>query len=160
MVKPSGPWRQRAVNLLRAVRDVAPDDHPPSSRARAAPGPHRALFDDYLRDLGEARQHANGWIQSIIDKEEDRTGDRQEAIRIVSERRPVGAVAHGVVIATVRRYWLACDALNREADPPRRVAPEDLVLGWLVEEGHDDLAEFLAGLPYWPIGLDTDDHWV
>ena len=38
--------------------------------------------------------------------------------------------------------------------------PEEFLLRWLVTDRLDELAEFLAGMPYWPIGMDEDGNWV
>jgi hypothetical protein len=69
-------------------------------------------------------------------------------------------VAHKFVIGVIRTYWLRCDALNDTMPATRRTAPEQLVLGWLLESGDDDLGAFLAQLPYWPIGQDAGGDWV
>ena len=37
---------------------------------------------------------------------------------------------------------------------------EEFLLGELLRGGHEDLAEFISGLPYWPIGMDADGRWV
>jgi hypothetical protein len=150
-------WLERATELLRAIQDVAPDDHPRVGSEGSTT--HRDLFDQYLTELREAKELAEGWWEALIaTEEEDRTGDREQAIANVEGRRPVGPVAHGAIIEVVRKFWLACAALNRQVSEVERVAPEEFVLGWLTSE-YQDLAAFLSRLPYWPIGLDQT-NWV
>ncbi len=152
-------WNARVGAMLDAIQDVAPQGHPP----RGGPGsaPHRGLFRQYVEALRQAKILADAWWQALIDtEEEDRTGDREQAVENVRMRRPVGPVAHGAVIAAIREFWLRCAALNREVAEQERVAPEEFVLGWLAALNHLDLAEFLAGLPFWPIGMDTKGNWV
>ncbi|MHC4469333.1 MAG: hypothetical protein ACYTDY_00755 [Planctomycetota bacterium] len=121
---------------------------------------HRVLFDEYVTELREVAEQANAWFQALVDVEEERTGDLAQAEMNVKERRPVGPVADGSVIAVVRRFWLACAELNIGETETERVAPEEFILKWLVTAGHDDLAELLSGFPFWPVGLDNSDNWV
>jgi len=50
--------------------------------------------------------------------------------------------------------------LNGRVTQDQKVAPEELVLAWLIYANHLELAEFLADLPFWPIGLDQKGNWV
>jgi hypothetical protein len=159
MAKPKTRWRSRIQNLIAAAKDVAPEDHPSSAKSDLSKK-HRALFKEYLAELGEAKETAEGWWGALILAEEERTDDHDQAVENVEERRPVGPSVHGSVIAVVRKYWLACDSLNRLVDRPERVPPEEFVLGRLVDGNHDDFAEFLAGFPFWPIGLDREGNWI
>jgi hypothetical protein len=142
-----------------AAKDFSPDvDYSPQSRGSAA---HQALFRQYVTAFEAAKEDAEEWWDSLIEAEEERVGDRNQAEENVLERRPTGPWSLGATDAVVREYWLKCDALNQKArNPDERVAPEDLLLRWLVDNGRDELAEFLAGMPYWPIGLDEGGNWV
>jgi hypothetical protein len=152
-------WRERARRLLQAAKDFSPDSEYPLHASGSAA--HRALFSQYVKDLKEAKEESEAWWQSLIDTEEKRTGDRAQAEEKVNERRPTGLWSLGASDAVVREYWLKCDALNRKTkDPDLRVAPEDFLLRWLAEKHLDELAEFFAGMPYWPIGMDEDGNWV
>lgn len=154
-------WQQRVEDLLQAARDVAPMGHP--LRGGAGSGRHRALFHQYIGELTPAVRSAQEWFEGLIEVEEERTLDRAQAEETVNERRPVGPVADGGVIAVVRKFWLDCAAINDEIDGTRTgeaVAPEDFILAWPVQEGHPELAEFLSSFPFWPMGLDHDGHWV
>lgn len=152
-------WKERARRLLLAAKDVSPDvEYPKDSRGSAA---HRTLFGHYLKDLEAAKEDSENWWESLINTEEKRVGDRDQAVENVSERRPTGLMSLGASDAVVRKYWLKCDALNRKTRiPGDTVAPEEFVLGWLMDGEHDGLAEFLAGMPYWPIGMDDEGNWV
>ena len=119
------------------------------------------MFRQYVKNLEAAKAHAENWWESLIDAEETRTGNRARAEENVIERRPTGLMSHGASDKVVREYWLKCDALNRKTkNPEERVAPEEFLLLWLVNDRLTELAEFLADMPYWPIGMDEDGDWV
>jgi hypothetical protein len=158
VAKEVNDWKERAQSLLRAVKDLDVVDHPAENSPGSAS--HRALFEQYTARLRRHRHKGEAWLNKLIESEERQTGDREQAVANVLERRPVGAVAHPMVTGTVRRYWLACDSLNRAVPASQRVAPEEFVLLWLMRAGHDDLAEFLSAYPFWPIGLDSGGRWV
>jgi hypothetical protein len=141
-----------------AVKDVASLDHPSGGSAGSAR--HRSLFEEYVQKLRKHKREGEKWFKALIDSEEKKTGDRDQAIANVKERRPVGPVSYPYVTGTVRKYWLACVSLNQELAKVERVAPEEFILGWLMQRGYDDLAEFLSGYPFWPVGLDDNDNWV
>jgi hypothetical protein len=151
-------WRARATMLLQAARDAAPPGHPPPGGG-GAPA-HTALFRQYLKELRAAHETAMGWWGALLLAEEERTVDHDAAVDNVDERRPVGPVAHGEVIAVVRKFWLECAALNGRSEAADRVAPEEFVLGWLLKREQNDLAEFLSAFPFWPIGMDFQGNWV
>jgi hypothetical protein len=152
-------WKERARRLLLAAQDFSPVvDHSPDSRGSSA---HQTLFKQYLKALEAAKEDAEAWWESLIAAEEERVGDRDQAEENVNERRPTGAMSLGATDAVVHEYWLKCAALNAKArHSHERVAPEDFLLRWLVDNGRDELAEFLAGMPYWPIGMDEEGNWV
>jgi hypothetical protein len=142
-----------------AAKDFSPDvGYVPHSRGSTA---HQALFRQYVTALKTAKDDSEEWWESLIDTEEKRTRDRAQAVENVMERRPTGLMSLGASDAVVREYWLKCDALNRKTkNPEERVAPEEFLLLWLVNGRLDELAEFLADMPYWPIGMDEKGNWV
>ncbi|KIG12825.1 hypothetical protein DB30_00988 [Enhygromyxa salina] len=73
---------------------------------------------------------------------------------------PVGPVADPHVIGVIRAYWLACEAINAKLPHSARVAPERMLLAWLVDGRHDSWVRLLTAMPYWPIGLDAEGRWV
>lgn len=152
-------WKEKARRLLLTAKDFSPDvDYSPHSPGSAA---HQALFRQYVKALEAAKKDAEDWWESLIETEEERVGDREQAVENVNERRPTGLMSLGASDAVVREYWLKCDALNRKTkNPDERVAPEDFLLRWLVDNRLDALGAFLADMPYWPIGIDEDGNWV
>ena len=62
------------------------------------------------------------------------------------------------VISVYRKYFLACDRLNRE--PARRsfIAPVVFTTEMLMGV-HDDLFHIMVELPYSPVGLDANDRY-
>ena len=99
------------------------------------------------------------WRPLIVAK---KTAERseQEAARAAWMRRPAGPASYPGMVALVREYWLACDALNRKCAEEERVPPWTFLLSWLMDESHYEAVGVLACMPYWPIGLDEDGNWV
>jgi hypothetical protein len=121
---------------------------------------HRRLFTQYLAQLEKAKIAGEGWYAGLIGSEEEITGDHDQAVANVRARRPVGPVCHPDVTGTIRSYWLKCVNLNSQVDDSQRVAPEEFLLGWLIGLGHDDLSEFVARYPFWPMGLNFEGKWI
>lgn len=152
-------WQTRAEALMQAARDLR-RDWPQESVSNHLSASHKDLFARYVVDLRRAKQGAENWWSAMIETETQRTIDQVEAEYNVSTRYQVGAVANRGVIHVLRKYWLSCVALNEELSPKDRVHPEEFLLGALLREHYEDLAEFVSRLPYWPIGLDDEGRWV
>jgi hypothetical protein len=147
--------------LLSQITDIAPADHPPRRPLAVAAPPYQTLFGDYVADLTKAQQEAEAWLDGLVRGIERREKkDRKAALLEVRQDAPTAPASHESVLATCRRYWLLCDALNGQHPPDQRIGPEQLTLGWLTEAGHRDLAELLGLLTYVPVGLDADGRWV
>lgn len=148
---------ERRTALVEAVQDLELLDRPPAfGRGTAA---HRELFARWVDELGPAAERAQAWYEVLLETELERTPDEEAAREEVEANWPAGAVSHVSMIAVVRKFWLECDALNASHAPGQRVPPEELLLLWLWNEGHTTLGNFLATLPYWPVGLNSDGHW-
>jgi hypothetical protein len=76
--------------------------------------PLKALFDNYVAELHIAKDLATKWWDDLLIAETDRTGSPEEAERVVTTRWPYGAASHPYVIATFRKYYIACEQLNDE----------------------------------------------
>lgn len=152
--------RARApADLVAAVRDIAPPDHPAPRSYDAATPEQQALFERYVRELRVAKEAADAWWEGLVGKHKSAKA-RAKAEAEVREDVPVGPAAHVRAIGVVRKFWLEVAALNRAASPQTRVAPECLLLTWLSEAGHHELAAFVGSYPYWPVGLDAGGRWV
>ena len=108
------------------------------------------------------------------------TGSNSAAARDLRRRWPVGPAAHPRILAIVRKYYLACDRLNKEIRSNRSIGieviktyvpdvagtepdvdheldqpinPVVLVGKSLFAEGTRDLADIIGKLTYWPIGM-------
>ena len=143
--------------LIRAVKDVAP--LPPGVAFSAASKPYVALFEAYLAELRTAKGWAEDWWESLIEAEKDRCGSKKRAVANIKTSWPVGAVAHKGMIGVIRKFWLGCQTLNQKNAESKRVPPEEFIMGWLITQD-EALAEFLSGLPFWPMGIDEDGKWV
>jgi hypothetical protein len=154
---------------------------------------HDDLLRRYAEELAAAKDFAEAWWRDLTQPDRPPGDAGDEAAWRVRERWPDGPASHPAVLAVIRKYWLACDALNQQLEreraglvrkpPPdveHSIAVEDLdeedeeeeeededdvdphlfVIESLVDGEHDELAEFLGKLTYWPIGLDDEDRFV
>ena len=149
--------------LLNAPKDLQRwDEGVGDPGTREASDAHRQLFADYRRELrGVVREAIDGWDRGIEECARA-TGNRKKCLRDQWSMIPAGPAAEPAVVAVVRRYWLACDELNRRTPALARVAPEAFLLGWLRAEGSTDteVLQVLSLMPYWPIGLDPEGRWI
>ncbi|HEY0856431.1 MAG TPA: hypothetical protein VGE16_05210 [Albitalea sp.] len=147
--------------LLSAPKDLALsgasviESSPP---LKSAPDAHRKLYARYRKDLKRVLDDAVAWWndRTVVFKEE--YGDTKQARMANWQEFPAGPVSDPYTVAVIRKYWLACDALNAQA--PTKVAPEVLLLQWVIDDGDMVTAELLSAMPYWPMGLDSDGAWT
>jgi|SRR5215831_18880230 hypothetical protein len=151
---------ERAHLLLLSIADVAPPGHPQSLSLAEASDEHRKLFRRYIADLEDSVGEAEAWWTGLVERAMQRNRkSRDRAERDAFAEAPVGPASHGRVLATVRKFWLECAALNAANRTARAVPPEMLVLGWLIDE-QNSLYRTLAFLTYLPIGLDEQGRWI
>lgn len=116
------------------------------SRKRT-PNRYDELFVSYVAELHEALTAA----KKNFDASNVRAPLQQAAsIPLATDPR---------VIAVLRKYFFACDALTRD----RTAGPAELPHVFIVEKlagKYDELWEALAELPYLPIGTNREDRWV
>jgi hypothetical protein len=154
-------WTQRAQALMEAVLDVAPEDHPAWISRNAADSGHKLLFASYVRELRAAKKVAEEWWEAIVKNRVLSTrGGRAQAVISARESRPLGPLSDSNLIGVLRRFWLECVARNEGVPLDQRVPPEVFLLGWLMDSREDQLAKFISGLTFWPIGLDKKNRWV
>jgi hypothetical protein len=136
---------------------------------------HSELFKKYVDDLKQVKVQVDAWWNHLLEEEESRAGVRQ--------RWPNGPGVHPRVIAVLRQYYFACEELNLQIDRENEsrarkreetspvlaldagdeepeeeemeesVNPSVFLTDGLVTPATEDLATFLAGVTYWPIGL-------
>jgi hypothetical protein len=149
---------------------------------------YRQIFVDYVKELRAVGVEVSRWWSGLVTETVAEVGDPIVAATELLRRWPVGPVAHPRVLAIVRKYYLACEQLNKEiyatwtSNPaetyPHRLAdendqeeidenPEDLPLNpvFLVGEalftpGTKKLATDIGRLTYWPIGMDEKGNRV
>jgi len=119
---------------------------------------HRKLFQKYRKDLKKSLDEAVQWWDHRTTVFEEESGNAKQAQLANWQEFPAGPMSDPQAVAVVRQYWLACAQLNAQADP--KVAPEQLLLQWVVDEGDMTTAELLSAMPYWPMGLDASGHWT
>ena len=124
------------------------------------PSEHKYLFQAYTKELKEVIPEARRIWRAIVAECLKKAHDPERATVDALNFQPAGSAFDGRVIAVVRKYWLACDSLNSRIEENIRVSPQVFLLAWLVEVDYREAVEVLAGMPYWPIGLDQDGKWV
>lgn len=126
---------------------------------------HDQLFDQYVQELRKAKWAAEKWWKELIASETIKIGGQKEALESIKHRWPLGPASHPYVIAILRKYWLACEKLNREisessnetdsdSDDEEPVSPIIFLCEFLMDGKHEKLAAFIAPLNYWPIGME------
>ncbi len=73
---------------------------------------HDKLFGQYVEELRAVKAFADSWWASLLEAEERVIGSADKALISVKERWPAGPASHPRVIALIRKYFLACEALN------------------------------------------------
>lgn len=162
MVLISHNWQKGIQRLLSAPRDLPQSiawQEPPIEKTQGSSG-HQKLFDEYVKSLDNAIQTASSWWDGMIKVRMDRGADFETALRESYRARLAGPAAHPEVVWVIRKYWLKCAALNDEVPETQRVPPEVFLLSWLMDGKHGVMVQVLAGMPYWPIGLDRDGNWI
>ena len=156
-------WTARVDALLEAARDVQTRPRP-EPRSSQIPSSHRELSDRYVRDMRQAMRGADAWWHAMVTTQMQGGLDRSAAERAVRRRYPIGRCVNRGVIATLRRYWLACEEINKlslaSGNDDGYMRPEYFVLGVWVDSPFSDLAEFISHLPYWPLGMDAQGQWI
>jgi len=142
------------------------------------------LFANYVDEMRDSMSRALKWWEEMITSEAARVGSIDEAKHNIRRRWPFGPASHPYVIATYRKYFHACESLNEQfaRKPGQEICtradskvaddgwgvddqldvPEDIagpMHGWVLlvdwlRGRHNDLAEFLNGLVFKPIGTD------
>lgn len=149
------------------------------------PTQHETLFSAYVRELRSAKRTAEAWWRGLIDAEGD-GGEARVRLRW-PDGPPSHPLVVGVIQRYHRLCEELNDALESAAssddtrqtassDKPRRsgkeedddeedeeatddfVYPHVFVSEWLVDA--EDLEDFIAGLSYWPIGLDKSGRII
>lgn len=153
-LRPTGEdsLRWRAQNLIDAAEDI--DRASGIERETALSGRHRTLWNAYRRELREAEHWAKERRRTAV-----RLGD-DPAMSPVAARLSRRSDIHPYLVHVVRDYWLRTTALNEQLTADERIRPEQFLLGELLRSGDDDLVALVVELPYWPIGLDADGHWM
>lgn len=157
--------RERAARgvdrLLSAPRDLARSGAPFAPQRSRGGGSvdHRALFEEYAEILAVlARESLDWWKETVVARTRV-ASEPSLAERDAWIARPAGPASFPGFVAFIRDYWLECQRLNEGCAEAERVAPESLLVDWLLDGEHDLEVAVVACMPYWPIGLDGG-RWV
>ncbi len=121
---------------------------------------HQELFEEYVEVLEIVGQTALAWFDEALESHVEAADDADAAVREYWLARPAGPAAFPGFVAFIRDYWLSCSEINGRLPEENRVAPEQLLVGWLLEGSHPNELKILSCMPYWPIGLDEEGNWV
>jgi len=150
------------TRLLKGPSDLDRWDAPlPWQPIASASAEHRELFDEYCAALDAGvRAAVENWTGELHGWAADgRTP--AEARATMWETYPAGPAAFPPFVALVRRFWLRCDALNRQVPAAKAVRPEQFMLGWLREvPEREEAVAVIASMPYWPLGMDPQGQWI
>jgi hypothetical protein len=149
--------------LVAAPRDLSRWDHAfVDPGPRAASPEHQQLFHTYRREIAAAATQAIREWDAEIDWLTQHEAKPEQAIRERWMSTPAGPAARPFFVALIRKFWLTCDALNARVPTQRAVPPEAFMVTWLRETlpAGADALRVLACVPYWPLGMDEDGHWL
>src|SRR5262249_18049540 len=126
--------------LLNAPQDIE-GGTPVSEYSGSVAAAHeelRKLFEAYRTGYPFFYPHPERWWKGCIAAEEtpDRTHD--EAVEAAYERRFAGPASAPEFVWFIRYFWLRCDNLNKRLPLEHRVAPQVVLLKWLVDAGEQD----------------------
>jgi hypothetical protein len=112
------------------------------------PATHQRLFTEYVEELRRSKEFAEQWWLTLNQKSSDQAA--------IQSRWPDGPVSHPRVVAVIQKYYRGCETMNRIQNA--NLTPNVFLEEWLMEPETEDLSDFLAGLSYWPIGLNENNE--
>lgn len=145
---------------------------------------HKRLFESYVTEMRASMAFAHAWWDEITADEVASAENRMVGIRRALRRWPCGPASHPRVLATYRKYFLACESLNIELrraamtepsvgshadaidedawgiegtdrhDPEEYPIPGWVLLIDMLQARHSELAAFLGAMVFRPIGYD------
>src|SRR5262245_61810081 len=83
---------------------------------------HEELLEQYARELNNTKELVERWWVDLDARETQDVGSPDLARGGWSASWPAGPASHPRVLAVVRKYWLACEALNKVILGARRSA--------------------------------------
>jgi hypothetical protein len=96
------------------------------------------LFEQYVDELSKAKKATTAWWRRLISAESAQGLSPQQAEERVRERWPMGPTGHPRVLATYRKFFIACEQLNNavSAEYKKKLQEEDAqeIGGWGVED--------------------------
>lgn len=153
---------ERAVQqLLNAPKDIE-GGTPVSTYAGLVGGADQklqSLFETYRKGYPFMYPNAERWWKGCIAAEEAPNRTRAEAVEAALDRRGAGPASAPEFVWFIRYFWLRCDKVNKSLPLESRVAPEIVMLKWLVEANEHDNVTLLTSMPYWPMGLEEHGEW-
>ncbi|PTL84970.1 hypothetical protein [Vitiosangium sp. GDMCC 1.1324] len=117
------------------------------------------LFEHYVEGFQFFYPHCDRWWKGCIAAALSGERTREEAVDVAFEHRPAGPASAPEFVWFIRHFWLRCDRINKSFPLSRRIAPEVVLLKWLIDAGKQDYVTLVTCMPYWPIGLNEHGEW-
>jgi hypothetical protein len=152
---------KRLYALLNAPKDIDAGTKVSNYARRLADASaeHQKLFSAYRNGYKFFYPHAEKWWRGCIAAQEEFHPTRAEAIDAAYDVRLAGPASVPEYVWFIRYFWLKCDGINKAMPIGDRVAPEQLLLQWLVDAGDTDYVTLVTCMPYWPMGVDEQGEW-
>ncbi len=149
------------LRLLEGPRDIEGGTPVPAvSDSEASADPElKKLFDHYLEGYQFMQPHCMRWWRGLIAAAQQGGISREDAVLNAYDSRSAGPASAPEFVWFIRHHWLLCDEINQRLQIERRVAPQDLLLKWLLEREHTEAVHLATAMTYWPIGLDDQGRW-
>jgi len=110
---------------------------------------HEALLREYAKELRMAKRRAEAWWAELAKAIRAQTADKKTADAVLGNRWPDGPASHPWVLAVIRKYWLACEALNEKIAAEQEDEEETSEREYAIdieeeEEEHEDEDDHVA----------------
>ena len=110
---------------------------------------YQLLFEQYVQELQVARSAVLLWWEGLLRANVEQAGSLLVAEENIRIRWPFGPTSHPHVIAVYRKYYLACEELNRRIDAEAALRspldPQESESDWGVEDKSSTSGEESGG---------------
>jgi hypothetical protein len=99
---------------------------------------HETLLREYAKELRVAKRRAETWWAESAKAIRAQTGDKKTADAVLRNRWPDGPASHPWVLAVIRKYWLACEALNEKIAAEQADEDETSEREYAIDTGEEE----------------------
>lgn len=147
--------------LLNAPKDIKGGTPVPDFNGVVAEADPKLqqFFQHYYEGFPILYPICERWWKGCVAAAESADRTHQQAIEIAYEWRLAGPASAPEFVWFIRDSWLKCDYINKTLPLEQRVAPEVVLLKWVIDAGMQEYIILMTCMPYWPIGLDKHGEW-